>query len=118
QGSGAVADQLAIAKHLDPRHDDRAEWRQGEGRDETTASAHLPGKSQQEKRRVAEDCRFHARAPCALIASIRTRFQISSTLSTNGFALKIFGSFLSNRVSTIALMRPGRADMTATRSAR
>ena len=59
-----------------------------------------------------------ARARCALIASSRTRFQSSSTLSTNCLALKMPGSFLSNLVSTMVLMRPGRADITATRSAR
>src|SRR4051812_34368574 len=59
-----------------------------------------------------------ARPPWALIASIRTRFQISSTLSMKPLFLKMAGSLLSNLVSTMALMRPGRADFTATRSAR
>src|SRR3989442_15452374 len=61
---------------------------------------------------------YDARPVCALIASMRTRFQISSTLSMKPLFLKIAGSLLSNLVSTIALMRPGRADITATRSAR
>jgi hypothetical protein len=60
----------------------------------------------------------HARVSCALMASMRTRFHSSSTLSTKALALRMSGASLSNLVSTMALMRPGLADITATRSAR
>jgi hypothetical protein len=52
------------------------------------------------------------------MASSRTSCQISSNVSTNGLALKTSGSFLSKRAPTLALMRPGCADVTVTRSAR
>src|SRR5262249_2517820 len=97
--------------------------------------AGFPREREQEQRKVSQQRRLHAtlrfagcfssgplhhdaRPVCALIASMRTRFQISSTLSVKPLFLKIAGSLLSNLVSTIAWMRPGRADITATRSAR
>ena len=72
---------------------------------------------EQDEWRVADQRSLHAFLS-ALIASSRTRFHSSSTLSTNGLARKMSLSFLSKRVSTVALMRPGRADITTTRSAR
>ena len=72
-----------------------------------------------QQRRIPDQRRSHwPRLACALIASSRTSPQISSTLSTKPFDLKTCGSVLSNFVSTKALIRPGRADITATRSAR
>src|SRR5262245_66187594 len=58
------------------------------------------------------------RASCALMASSRTRPQISSTASMKALDLAMAGSLLSRAISTTVLMRPGRAVITATRSAR
>src|SRR6516162_499241 len=132
----AIADEFAVLEQIDPGRRHRAQRRQSERGDEAAARAGFPREREQEQREVSQQRRLHAtplrshggrgngrldhdaRPVCALIASMRTRFQISSTLSVKPLFLKIAGSLLSNLVSTIALMRPGRADITATRSAR
>src|SRR5437870_2809574 len=126
----------SMRSQIDPGRRHRAQRRQSERRDEAAARAGFPREREQEQREVSQQRGLNAtllrsaggrgngrldhdaRPVCALIASMRTKFQISSTLSVKPLFLKIAGSLLSNLVSTIALMRPGRADITATRSAR
>src|SRR4029077_8047589 len=114
----AVIDQFAVADEIDPGRRDAAQWRQSERIDHVEACRNLPGERQQQERQIAGGgLRHGASVSCALIASMRTRFQRSSTFSTNSLLRRMLGSRLPNLVSTIALIRPGRADMTATRSA-
>src|SRR5262249_5392318 len=93
------------------------ERRQQRRRDQPEPRDKLPSEREQHERRVADQCSHHA-LRSALIASSRTRPHSSSTLSSLCLTRKMPFSFLTKRVSTIALMRPGRADITATRSAR
>src|SRR6185312_10377281 len=107
---GAVGEKVAVLGELDPGSDDGGERRQRVRRYEMQPRHQFPAEREQQKRRVAEEG-AHGLAPCALIASSRTRFQISSTFSMKAGSLKMLAAFLSNLVSTIVLMRPGRADI-------
>src|SRR6185503_19573517 len=112
---GTVNDKFAVFDHGNAGRNDVGQRWQGARRYQLEARHDLPGNCQQEQGKVADQGLLHDRLPCALIASSLTRFQVSSTFSTKNLFLKISGSFLSNLVSTIVLMRPGRADITATR---
>src|SRR5262249_55790733 len=130
--SGPVRHEVAVAHEVDPGDDHVRGRRQGEGRAESEPRRRFPRQRAQEDGEIAEQCLFHIPYPDAryarvhpppsgegrdaFIASTRTRSQISSTLSTNILVLKQCGSVLSKRVSMIALICPGRADITATRS--
>src|SRR5262249_26520910 len=102
QRRGAVGDELAALQHLHPGQRDLAQWRQGQRRDEAETRRELPGSGQQNQWQIAEEgAHSETRASCALMASSRTRPQISSTASMKALDLATAGSLLSRAMSTM-----------------
>ena len=73
----AVVDQFAVADQIDPGGRHIAQRRQGERRDDIEPRGQLPGDREQQQRQISGGGSHHAFCSCALIASSRTRFQIS-----------------------------------------